>query len=230
MTLRTMIVDDDPIARAAVQNLCKKTALVEVVSVCETAKEAIKTVNKDHIDLILLDIEMPGMSGIEFLQEVSYLPQIIFITSNLNYAYEAVEHQVTDFLGKPNTPKRYLAAIEKASIIQEEIEAYKKRSNDLYIRVEGRFVRLSINDILYFENIGDYVRIKTGEESYVIHSTLKNIDHKLKDPRFLRVHRSFIINLDKIKDIEENTLVIDKNVIPISRANKPILMSRLNFL
>lgn len=230
MILRTMIVDDDHLARTAVNALCKKTPLVEVVSVCESAEEAIKTVNEDEIDLILLDIEMPGMSGIEFLNEVSYLPQVIFVTSNLNYAYEAFEYQVTDFLGKPISQKRFLAAIEKASKIQQEIDAYKKRSEDLYIRQEGRFVRLSIKDILYFENVGDYVRVKTVDNAYVIHATLKSIDHKLKDPRFLKVHRSFIINLDKIKDIEENTLVIDKNVIPISRSNKPILMSRLNFL
>ncbi|MEO0340245.1 MAG: LytTR family DNA-binding domain-containing protein [Bacteroidota bacterium] len=225
-----MIVDDDPMARAAVKTLCKKTPLVNVVSICEDAKTAINTVNDDAIDLILLDIEMPGMNGIEFLNQVSYLPQVIFITSQRKYAYEAFEYQVTDFLEKPITLLRFNRAIEKATDIQKQINDYKNRSNDLYIRNDGRFIRLNYNDILFFENVGDYVRIKTEGQQFIIHSTLKNVDRKLRDPRFLKVHRSFVINLDKIKDIEENTLVIDKTVIPISRANKPILMSRLNFL
>ena len=230
MILNTMIVDDDPMARAAVRTLCRKTSLVNVVSVCEDATTAINTVNDDAIDLILLDIEMPGMNGIEFLNQVSYLPQVIFITSQRKYAYEAFEYQVTDFLEKPITLLRFNQAIEKAIDIQQQINAYKNRSNDLYVKNDGRFIRLSYDDILYFENVGDYVRIKTEEQQFIVHSTLKNVDRKLRDPRFLKVHRSFIINLDKIKDIEENTLVIEKTVIPISRANKPILMSRLNFL
>ena len=225
-----MIVDDDPLARAAVKNLCRKTPLIEVVAICENAELAAKTVNDDAIDLILLDIEMPGMSGLDFLNKISYLPQIIFITSQRKYAFEAFEYQVTDFLEKPINLIRFNRAIEKAKEIQNQINEYKKRSNDLYIKQNGKLIRIDYKDISFFENVGDYVRIRTTQQNYIIHSTLKNINKKLRDPRFLKVHRSFIINLDKIKDIEENSLVIDETVIPISRSNKPILMSRLNFL
>ena len=230
MNLKTVIVDDDPIARAAVTTLCKKTPAINLVNSCESAETAIKTVNTDDIDLILLDIEMPGMSGIDFLNRVLYLPQVIFVTSKRKYAFEAFEYQVTDFLEKPISLQRFQRAIEKANSVQEQINAYKKQSKDLYIKHEGRYVRIAYDDILFFENIGDYVRINTTERKYIIHSTLKSINSKLSDPRFLKVHRSFIINMDKIRDIEENTLVIQQTVIPISRANKPILMSRLNFL
>ena len=114
--------------------------------------------------------------------------------------------------------------------VQRQNETYKTIASEVYIKEDGKFVRISYEDILFFENVGDYVRIRTNESSHIIHSTLKNIASKLKDSRFLKVHRSYIVNLSKIKDIQENTLVIAKTVIPISRANKPVLMSRLNFL
>lgn len=225
-----MIVDDDAIARASIQALCKKAPLIDVVAICDGAEAAIEILKKQAIDLILLDIEMQGMSGIDLLNELVQQPQVIFITSERKYAYEAFQYQVTDYLQKPIRMNRFQEAIEKAQKVQSEIERYKKRSTDIYIKVEGRYVRLSYDEILFFEYVGDYVRIATTKERFIIHSTLKSIDQKLKDARFLKVHRSFIINLDKIKDIEENSLVIQGTVIPISRANKPILLSRLNFL
>ncbi|GAB5553575.1 MAG: LytTR family DNA-binding domain-containing protein [Saprospiraceae bacterium] len=230
MNLKTMIVDDDAMARASIQALCKKAPLIDVVAICDSAEAAIEMLKKQAIDLILLDIEMQGMSGIDLLNELVQQPQVIFITSERKYAYEAFQYQVTDYLQKPIKMNRFQEAIEKVQKVQTEIERYKKRSTDIYIKVEGRYVRLSYDEILFFEYVGDYVRIATTKGRFIIHSTLKSIDQKLKDARFLKVHRSFIINLDKIKDIEENSLVIEGAVIPISRANKPILLSRLNFL
>lgn len=230
MNLRTMIVDDDAIARASVQALCKKAPSIEVVAICDSAEAAIEILKKQAIDLILLDVEMQGMSGIDLLNELVQQPQVIFITSERKYAYEAFQYQVTDYLQKPIKMNRFQEAVEKARKVQTEIDSYKKQSTDIYIKIEGRYVRLSYDEILFFEYVGDYVRITTTKERFIIHSTLKSIDQKLKDARFLKVHRSFIINLDKIKDIEENSLVIQGTVIPISRANKPILLGRLNFL
>ncbi|MEM6379451.1 MAG: LytTR family DNA-binding domain-containing protein [Bacteroidota bacterium] len=230
MSLRTMIVDDDAMARKSVHTLCKKVPSLDVVAICEDAETAIEILKEQAIDLILLDIELQGMSGIDLLRELVQQPQVIFITSETKYAYEAFQYQVTDYLQKPIKIKRFQEAINKAGKVQREIDSYKQRSTDIYIKVEGRFVRLSYDDILFFEYVGDYVKINTSNGRFIIHSTLKNIDQKLKDSRFLKVHRSFIINLDKIKDIEENSLVIQGTVIPISRANKPILLSRLNFL
>lgn len=225
-----MIVDDDAMARASIQTLCKKVPLLEVAAICEDAETAIEMLKEQAIDLILLDIELQGMSGIDLLRELVQQPQVIFITSETKYAYEAFQYQVTDYLQKPIQVNRFQEAIEKARKVQAEIDSYKKRSTDIYIKVDGRYVRLGYDDILFFEYVGDYVKISTDKGRFIIHSTLKNINQKLKDSRFLKVHRSFIINLDKIKDIEENSLVIGNTVIPISRANKPILLGRLNFL
>ena len=138
--------------------------------------------------------------------------------------------QVTDYLKKPFTFPRFQKSVEKALEQHEKNQEYKASANEVYVKEDGRFIRVSYEEILFFENVGDYVRIKTDHSSHIIHSTLKNIDSKLSNNRFLKVHRSFIVNLDKIIDIQENSLLIDKTVIPISRANKPLLMSRLNFL
>lgn len=225
-----MIVDDDRMSRKAMENLCSKTDLIEVRAVCETAEEGLRVLGEMEIDLIFLDIELPGITGIDFLDQAAYLPQIIFTTSKKEYAYEAFEYQVTDFLKKPITLPRFLKAVEKAVDFKRKWDVYRTQNSDLYIKEEGKYIRIDYEDILYFENVGDYVRIKTTTGTHVIHSTLKSIDEKLNDPRFLKVHRSYIVNLKKIKDIEENTLVIEKAVIPISRANKPVLMSRINIL
>ncbi len=230
MKLNTMIVDDDPIARKSLETLCAKTDLLDIIAICESAEEAMEKLSEQEPDLIFLDIKMPGLSGIDFMEQLTHMPQIIVTTANKEYAYEAFEYQVTDFIKKPILWPRFERAVEKAADYQRKLNAYKEFSNDLYVRQEGKYIRIALDDILFFENIGDYVRIRTTVGTYIIHSTLKNVDEKLNDPRFLKVHRSYIVNLEKIKDIEENTLVIEKNVIPISRANRPILMNRINIL
>lgn len=230
MIMNCMIVDDDIMARKSIEKLCTKSENLEISAICESAEEALDLLGKDPIDLIFLDVEMPGLSGIDFLEEAPFLPQIILTTSKTEYAYEAFQYQVTDYLKKPFTFPRFQKSVDKALEIHEKNQDYKSNGNEVYVKEDGRFIRVSYDDILFFENVGDYVRVKTGIASHIIHSTLKNIDSKLSNTRFLKVHRSFIVNLDKIVDIQENSLVIDKTVIPISRANKPLLMSKLNFL
>jgi len=228
--LRCIIVDDEIMARKSLERLCKKIDAIEVVTVCENAELAIEFLKKDSVDLIFLDIEMPGLTGIEFLSAVSILPQIIFTTSKTEYAFEAFQHQVTDYLQKPIDYSRFLLAIEKALEIQKQNNLFKAAAEEVYIREEGKYIRISYDTILYFENVGDYVKVVTDVGNHIIYSTLKSIVKKLNNTRFLKVHRSYIVNLAKIKDIDESSLVINRKVIPISRANRPVLMSRLNIL
>lgn len=230
MVINCMIVDDDMMARKSLERLCKKIESLNVVQICENGKEALDALSKEPIDLIFLDIEMPELTGIDFLHHAVSLPQVIFTTSKTEYAFEAFEYEVTDYLKKPIAFPRFQKAVEKAEEIHKKNNAYRANANEVYVREEGRLTRIPYEDILYFENVGDYVRVKTHNSSHIIHGTLKGIDAKLTNPQFLKVHRSFIVNLSKIKDIEENTLVIDKKVIPISRANKPVLMGKLNLL
>lgn len=217
-------------ARKSLEHLCSKVKGLENVGICESAEDALQLLRKQAVDLLFLDIEMPGLSGLEMLEHLTVLPQVIFTTSKTEYAYDAFEYQVTDYLKKPIELPRFQKAVAKARSIHEQTQAYRLKAKEVYLRVDGRLVRVAFDDILYFENVGDYIRVVTKENKFIIHGTLKNIGGKLQAPQFFRVHRSFIVNLQKIKDIEENTLVIEKKVIPISRANKPLLLGKLNLL
>lgn len=228
--LKCLIVDDEIMARKSLERLCKKVDTLEVAGICEHAEAAIEFLQKQNVDLIFLDIEMPGLTGIEFLREMSNLPQVIFTTSKTEYALEAFQYQVTDYLQKPIDFQRFSRAVEKAVEIHNQNNQYRTEAEEIYIKDDGKYIRLPYADILYFENVGDYVKVKTANKTHIIYSTLKSIAERLQHTRFLKVHRSYIVNLGKIKDIDETSLVIEKKVIPISRANRPILMGRLNIL
>lgn len=228
--LKCLIVDDEIMARKALERLCGKVDTLEVAGICENAEAAIEFLKKHNVDLIFLDIKMPGLTGIEFLREMSNLPQVIFTTSRTEYALEAFQYQVTDYLQKPLDIKRFTQAVEKAVDIHNQNNVYQADADEIYIKNDGKYIRLPYSEILYFENVGDYVKVKTEKGTHVIYSTLKSIAERLQHTRFVKVHRSYIVNLGKIKDIDETSLVIAKKVIPISRANRPILMGRLQIL
>ncbi len=236
MSFKTIVVEDEPLARKSLERLCTKSDQLEFCGSFEDAESALVFLEKESIDLIMLDIEMPGMNGLELMDKLPYLPQIIITSSKPEYALEAFEYEVTDFLKKPTTQERFVKSIEKvverdASLkMRQSNLASSSAANELYVKSDGRYTRLPYSEILYFENVGDYVKVVTPDSSYVIHGALKAIYAKLDYPRFLKVHRSFIVNLDKIVDIEDNSLVIAKKMIPISRAHKPVLMDNLNIL
>lgn len=230
--LKCLIVEDELMARKSLVSLCKKIEKLDLLNAFENAEEALISLQNEEVDLIFLDIEMPGMSGLDLLSQLSIIPQVIFTTGNKEYAYEAYEYDVTDFLKKPITLPRFQKAVDKALLRQTQLieVASESAKNEIYIKTEGRLVRIPFANILYFENVGDYVKVITSDGNHIIHGSLKSIYSRIDHPRFLKVHRSYIVNLDKIKDIEDNTLVIDKSVIPISRAHKPILLKTINLL
>jgi DNA-binding LytR/AlgR family response regulator len=230
MLLKCIVVDDDLMARKSIDRLCEKNEYLHLIGSFENGNDALAFMEKEAVDLLFLDIEMPELSGIELLNRLPILPMIIFTTSKTEYAFDAFEFQAIDYIKKPVTAQRFEQAVTKAYETAKKRQSYQTQANDLYVREDGRFIRVSCDEVLFFENVGDYVRVKTTKGQYIIHGTLKSIDEKLNDARFLKIHRSFIVNLDKIKDIEENSLVIDKTVIPISRANKGELMGRLKVL
>lgn len=230
MGLKCIVVDDDLMARKSIDRLCEKNDHLRLIGSFENGNDALAFMEKEAVDLLFLDIEMPELSGIELLNRLPILPMIIFTTSKTEYAFDAFEFQAIDYIKKPVTAQRFEQAVTKAYETAKKRQSYQTQTNDLYVREDGRFIRVSCDEVLFFENVGDYVRVKTTKGQYIIHGTLKSIDEKLNDARFLKIHRSFIVNLDKIKDIEENSLVIDKIIIPISRANKGELMGRLKVL
>ena len=230
--LTCLIIEDEKMARRSLENLCQKSDRLQLEGAFENAKDALKAMEEKEVDLIFLDIEMPGMTGIEMLASMTISPQVIFTTGNKEYAYEAFEHDITDFLKKPITQSRFLKGVEKAVKRQDQLHAIATASarNEVYLRSEGRYIRIPFESILFFENVGDYIKVVTLEGNHLIHGSMKSIDARIQHPRFMKVHRSYIVNLDQIKDIEDNTLVIAKSVIPISRAYKPVLLKSINIL
>lgn len=227
--MRCLIVDDDEMARKSLEMMCQKIDGLSIAGMCENGLEALNFLNREEVDLVFLDIEMPELSGIELVRITPDIPQVIFTTSLKDYALEAFEYKVTDYLHKPIVLSRLLKAVEKA----REVHGKKATADaqEIYVKVDGRLVRLKLDDILFIESIGDYVVFNTeNNEKFIVHSTLKNIDAKISSSKFLKVHRSFIINLSKIVDIEETNLVIKDKVIPISRAHKPVLMNHIKML
>ncbi len=233
MKLKTLIVDDEALARKSLQRLSEKAEALQLIDVVESAEAALEKIKDQEIELLFLDVEMPGLSGLELLDQIPYMPHVVITTGNKEYAYDAFEYDVADFLAKPISQPRFLQAIDKVLAIENKLQAVagSSLSNELYVKSDGKLIRLPYDKILYFENVGDYIKVITdGLGIHVIYGALKAIDERLDYPRFLKVHRSFIVNLDKVKDIEDNTLVIDKKVIPISRAHKPVLLKTINIL
>lgn len=222
--MRCLIVDDDEMSRTSLKMLCDKIEGLEVVGQCANGLEAIKVLKSTEADLMFLDIRMPDLSGMELVRSVEDLPQIIFTTAHAEYAVEAFEYQVTDFLVKPIELPRLIKAVQSA---RERMVTVADNMSELFVKVDGRYVRLNLSEVLYIESLGDYVTFRTKDKSYIVLSTLKNIDDKIKNDHFLKVHRSYIVNLSKIVDIEETNMVVHDKVIPISRSNRATLMSRI---
>lgn len=229
MKLRCIIVEDEVMARKSLQRLCEQHESLDLVSVFENAEDALVFLSTEKVDVIWLDVEMPGLSGFDLLENLTAIPQVIMTTTKTEYAFDAYQYQVTDYLKKPIMLPRFKMAVDKVLELNARKTSVSTQRQEIYVKSEGRYIRLPYSEILYIENIGDYVKIFTQDNSYIIHTTMKYLEEKLGG-QFLRVHRSFIVHLDKIVDIEENNLVIAKKVIPISRANKPELMNRLNML
>ncbi len=223
--MKCIIVDDDEMSRKSLKLLCDKIDILDVTKSFTNGLEAINWLKENDADLVFLDIEMPNLSGIDLVKNVENLPQVIFVTSHSKYALEAFEHQVTDFIPKPVKLPRLLKATERAAELNNNVQ--EKKQNDIYVRINGRFVRLALDDVLYIESLGDYVTFVTEQRKYIVHSTLKNINKKIRSDKFLKIHRSYIVNMSKVVDIEETNLVVAEKVIPVSRANRPTLMKHI---
>ena len=239
--MNCIIIDDEALARSIIRNHCDKTADVEVVAQFENAISAIKYLNQNEVDLIFLDIHMPDFTGFDFIQTLKNPPRIVLTSSDRNFAIEAFEYEcIVDYLVKPVALPRFLKAVQKAQqfvasteLIQDtsvQSQPQQETENDLYINIDRRLIKLNFDSILIIEAKGDYILIKTEGKNYTVHSTLKKIEEKLPESKFLKIHRSYVINYHKIIDIEDNSVLIAKDVIPISRSNRPILMKRLNLL
>ncbi|SHJ93724.1 two component transcriptional regulator, LytTR family [Maribacter aquivivus] len=236
--MNCIIIDDEATARLVVRQLCSKIPELDVIEEFDNAISAIKFLNHQNIDVIFLDIHMPGFSGVDFIQTLKDPPKVVMTTSDTDFAIAAYEYEcIVDYLVKPITLERFEKSIEKiknssSKKPQAQVAPQQNSSEDedLYINIDRRLIKLKLNEILVIEAKGDYIDVKTEKEDHRVHTTLKKIKEKLPEKLFLQIHRSYIINFTKIIDIEDNSVLIAKNVVPISRSNRPELMRRLNLL
>jgi two-component system response regulator LytT len=235
--MNCIIIDDEEMARAIMTQMISRYPELKLIQEFPNAIQAIKFLNHIEVDLIFLDIHMPDFTGFDFIQSLKNPPKVVLVTSDKNFAIEAFEYEcIVDYLVKPITEDRFQKAIQKANsykIASKAIEpkpSAEDNANEFYINIDRRLIKIEMASVNIVEAKGDYIHIKTESKNYVVHSTLKKIEDKLPKDLFLKVHRSFIINTKKIIDIEDNSVLIAKDVIPVSRANRPELMKRLNLL
>ncbi len=227
MKLQAIIVDDEPIARSFLERFCEKNGNLDVVGSFPCADTALQYLRGNEIDILFLDVEMPGSSGFQLMDQLQYMPKIILTTSKTDYAFEAFQYNVADYLKKPFTYARFQESMIKVAD-KEVVVKNEKKQDDIFIKSDGKFTRLHFQDILYIESMGDYVKYITATRHYLTHSTLKAVEEKMNRQHFIKVHRSYIVNLHKIKDIQDYSLVIEGKVIPISKIHKPDVMQRIN--
>lgn len=236
-----IIVEDIQIAADFLRKFCEKSDLVEVKGHFLNVTDALEFLDRERVDLLFLDVEMPGATGFDLLDSLTYSPKIILTTSKTEYAFNAFQYHVDDYLKKPFTYKRFQEAIEKLQ--QKAIAAAPPSATQtaaapppppdtdfLFIKAEDKLIKLRKDDILFLESMRDYVKFVTPGKNYVTYSTLKNMEEKLIGPNFLKVHRSYIVNINKIDDIRGNTIYLLGNQIPIGKGHKDEVTARLNII
>ncbi|MGZ3864299.1 MAG: LytR/AlgR family response regulator transcription factor [Bacteroidia bacterium] len=232
--MNVIIVDDDPISRELLKICVDRTENLKLVGSFDGIRDAMSALQEDKsIDLILLDIEMPEISGVEFLNTFKEAPHVIVISSKKDYAADAFNNDVIDYIVKPVNYDRFLRAVKKVqSYAGNAAMLYNGNGTTdfIFVRHKGRLQRVAIDDIEFAEANADYVNIVTSREKYIVHSSMKNIEAKFPAKKFVRAHRSFIVNIDKANTVEENTLFLADKSIPIGRLYKEHLLNRLNLI
>jgi DNA-binding LytR/AlgR family response regulator len=227
-----LIVDDNKIARVLLTELLKQVPSVNIAGECSGAAEATGFIAANKVDILLLDIEMPDMNGFELLKALASRPVTILTSANKGYAEEAYELNVVDYLVKPVGLPRLMMAISRAAELLKEKDAYLNTIEQEHIFIkEGKAIRkLLLDDIYWIESKGDYVKIFTANKSHIVHASLKQLEERLPSLQFIRVHRSYMIALNKIDYMEDNVLYLNNTPVPVSENNKPDLLKRMNLI
>ena len=229
--INCIVIDDDQVSIKLMSHFVSNTEGLQLLSSFSNPIEAANFLRKEasKIDLIFLDVEMPEMSGIEFLESFENLPPAILITSKEKYAVKAFEHKVLHYLVKPFDYSKFLKAIER---FYKNYESKSTHSFDyIFIKENGLLSKIMHDEIRFCEALGDYVKIHAGDKIHIVNSTMKNLEEKLKlNQKFLRLHRSYLINLDYLENIDADTAVIGGKMVPVGNKYKAELQSRLNII
>lgn len=229
MTLNCVVVDDSAIQRLSIVKLIENHSSLNLIAEYSSALETKNGLNTHKVDLIFLDIEMPVLNGFELLDVLNNKPQIIFVTGKTEYAFKAFNYDATDYLQKPITRERFNVAVEKA-LEQHRLKLDFNEADGEHIFVKSNLKKrkVYIKDIKWIEALGDYVKLVTEENSLVVLSTMKAFEQELPEGKFLRIHKSYIVNLDKVDRFNSKNVEVGAYEIPLSRNKKSELVDALN--
>ncbi len=231
--IKCLIVDDEPLAREAIRVYIEKLPELEIVDECENAIQAMSCLRQKRIDLIFLDIEMPEIDGITFLQMVKTIPGVIFTTAYRNYAVEAFDLDVIDYLLKPISFDRFVAAINKFydrtnKPVHAQAEQNQVAVKSLNVKADRKIHKIDLAAIQYIESLKDYVKIVCENETLLTHDSLSKMEDYLAESGFIRIHRSYLVAIDKIKSFNAESVFLKDKELPISRTYKKPVLDVLN--
>jgi DNA-binding LytR/AlgR family response regulator len=231
MTIRCVIIDDEPIARKGLKEYIQDASFLQLAGEFDNPLKAAALLLHEKIDLLFLDIQMPKMTGMEFLKTLSYPPMVIFTTAYPQYAVEGFEWNAIDYLLKPFSFERFYKAVSKARAMQEAIMqpvAPAAQPDYFFIKSDNRLIRIAYDDILFIEALQNYVAVyTTAGKKYVTYITFHSIESQLPTGRFIRTHKSYMIAAAKVESIEGNEIIIGTHHIPISRTERETVLQQL---
>jgi len=221
--MRCIAIDDEPLALDLVEDFAGKVPFLDLVHKFKSPFDAIDIIQKEKIDLLFLDIQMPDINGVQFISSIDTKPMVIFTTAYEDYAVEGFNLNAIDYLVKPFSFERFFKAVNKAyeyhklkSNPQKVIEEQKVNENKyIFVKADYSTVKINLDDILYIEGLKDYIKIYAGQKPVLTLLSLKKIEEKLPSNRFVRVHRSYIVSIDKIESIQRNRIIIGEKRIPV---------------
>jgi two-component system LytT family response regulator len=230
--MKCIVVDDSKLASRSLSELISQVDFLELKKEFNDPVAAFSYLKDEKVDLVFLDVEMPGMNGLEIAKNLKDPPLIILVTSKKEYAAEAFELDVADYIIKPITLSRFMNAVYKAKELFEGrhhiTETGEEHKDYIFVRSSSQLVKIRINDITYVEAMGDYITVHHGSTESTVHSTLKKFEERLPLNKFYRSHRSYLLGIDHIDRIVENTAYIGKTALPIGEQYKRDLLKKLN--
>jgi len=228
---KSIIIDDDPISQKIVEQCLNRSGVFEQPLVLGDALSLKEKLQEESFDVIFLDVELPELSGLDFIKAFENLPQVVLMSNMKHYAVDAFEVEVLDFLSKPIEYSRFLKTINKLEkAFEPSFEGSKEDKNEsIFFKVNGKLQKINLSDILFFESMSDYVKIITAEKTYVVLQTMTKLQKTLPK-RFVRCHRSYMVNLEKVDALDDRVLEIDRHAIPVSRSYYNEIKNRLKVL
>ncbi|WP_276482829.1 LytR/AlgR family response regulator transcription factor [Paraflavitalea pollutisoli] len=232
MTLQCLIIDDEPMARTGLKEYIQDVAFLQLAGEFDNPMKAIDVLQQLTIDLLFLDIQMPRMTGLEFLKTLSHPPLVIFTTAYPNYAVEGFELNAVDYLLKPFSFERFWKAVTRAKALREQAaagSATPANADDDYffIKSDSKLIKIRYDEILFVEALQNYVAVYTTDKKYITYLTFRSVEEYLPAGRFVRTHKSYIVAAGKVESIEGNDIRIGQHHIPISRTERDAVLQQL---